>query len=368
MDQTLVLWIIVAGFLAVLGLAAWYLARRLALHLGIRRRKMHGVVGFLTVYGFGAEVLFINSQHPLASVAYALAGLSLGFVLYLGMLMILVHLLSLLLPLPRRLPGIAALVLAVGISAFATWNAFQVRTVDLTIEVEGLTREHRILQWSDVHLGHYRGRVFLEKLVEEANREHADLLLITGDLFDGTIRLNEASLEPLGHLNLPVYYVEGNHDVYSGRESARSLVEKQGVRVLSNQVVHEGELQLIGLDYMLGDEAAFDIHPAIAKATLKSVLPTLRVDASRPVLLMHHAPYGIPYAHEAGVDLYLAGHTHGGQLFPMTLVNELLFRYNRGLHDYRGMKIFVSEGIGTAAIPMRLGTRSSITRLRLLPG
>ncbi|MFI3317379.1 MAG: hypothetical protein SNF93_07440, partial [Rikenellaceae bacterium] len=83
-------------------------------------------------------------------------------------------------------------------------------------------------------------------------------------------------------------------------------------------------------------------------------------------ILLHHNPVGATYAAENGINLYLAGHTHAGQLFPATLVAGLMFEYNKGLYEYdENMQIYVSQGTGTFGPPMRLGTHSELTIINL---
>lgn len=83
--------------------------------------------------------------------------------------------------------------------------------------------------------------------------------------------------------------------------------------------------------------------------------------------MLHHSPDGVRYAHKKGVDLYLAGHTHAGQLFPITLIAGMIYKFNKGLYNYNGTKVFVSQGAGTFGPPMRTGTHSEITVVRLIP-
>lgn len=79
-------------------------------------------------------------------------------------------------------------------------------------------------------------------------------------------------------------------------------------------------------------------------------------------------PNGVQYAQKEGVDLYLAGHTHAGQIFPFSIIASWIFNYNRGLHEYKDTKIFVSEGVGTFGPPFRIGTKSEIIEIQLMPG
>ena len=101
--------------------------------------------------------------------------------------------------------------------------------------------------------------------------------------------------------------------------------------------------------------------------TIKNVLSTLNIFKEKPTVLLHHSPDGIKYANQHGVDLYLAGHTHAGQLFPIKYIANLLFAYNKGLHNFKGTQIFVSQGAGTFGPPMRVGTKSEIALLKLKP-
>jgi predicted MPP superfamily phosphohydrolase len=233
--------------------------------------------------------------------------------------------------------------------------------------MDELSREYRVMHWTDIHLGHFRGRGFLDKLVEMTNAAGVEAVLITGDLFDGKIRFGDHSLDALKHLDAPAYFVAGNHDGYSGVEAVKAGLRNAGVHVLSNQVAELGEIQLIGLNHMPGRAQSGDIRTVDGLTLFRSVLDSLAVDPDTPSLLLHHSPDGVELASKHGVDLYLSGHTHGGQLFPITWIGELIYRYNKGLYDFNGTRVFVGEGAGTFGPPMRLGTHSSITRILLKP-
>jgi predicted MPP superfamily phosphohydrolase len=285
--------------------------------------------------------------------------------LYLLFSVLLVDLLRLVFKTSSQIYGLAALLLALLVSVYGITNAFMVRTQQLELSMPGLGKEIRLMHWTDVHLGHFRGPSFLEKLVNNTNAEEVDMVLITGDLFDGKIRFGDASLEVLKHLEAPVYFVAGNHDGYSGVEDVKNGLREVGIHVLSNQVTREGEIQLIGLNHMLADINRTDIHAMDGHGTIRSVLDSLQVDPDMPSILLHHSPDGVQYAQRKGINLYLSGHTHAGQLFPVTLIGELIYDYNKGLHELGATRIFVGEGAGTFGPPMRVGTRSTITCITL---
>jgi predicted MPP superfamily phosphohydrolase len=93
----------------------------------------------------------------------------------------------------------------------------------------------------------------------------------------------------------------------------------------------------------------------------------MNINENQPTVLLHHGPDGIKYANKAGVDLYLAGHTHAGQLWPATHVAKMIFEYNKGLRTFEDTQVYVSQGTGTFGPPMRVGTQSELTILNIKP-
>jgi predicted MPP superfamily phosphohydrolase len=193
------------------------------------------------------------------------------------------------------------------------------------------------------------------------------VVFFTGDLLDGKIGLVEESMQPLKDLNAPIYFVEGNHDKYTGVNAIKKYLTDIGVNVLTNEVADWNGLQIIGLNHMIADSTAYDMHAEQGRLSVRTALETLEFDESKPVILLHHGPAGIKHATNAGVDLYLAGHTHGGQIFPATLVARAIFEYNKGLHRYQDTYVYVCQGTGTFGPPMRVGTKSEMTILTLKP-
>ena len=119
---------------------------------------------------------------------------------------------------------------------------------------------------------------------------------------------------------------------------------------------------------MMADSNTYNMHAAGNSSTIKGTLERLQVNKNKPAILLHHSPDGIKYASQYGIDLYLAGHTHAGQLFPIKYIAGLIFEYNKGLHEFNGTKLFVSQGAGTFGPPMRVGTISEMTVIDLVPG
>ena len=147
----------------------------------------------------------------------------------------------------------------------------------------------------------------------------------------------------------------------------RKVLQNVGIEVLENRVVQWNDIQIVGLNHMIPDENFAKTLGIKNIYTIKSILSKLTIINHKPSILLHHSPDGIKYANQSGVDLYLSGHTHAGQLFPIKYIAKMMFSYNQGLHQYKDTKLIVSQGVGTFGPPMRIGTQSEIIVLNLTP-
>lgn len=147
---------------------------------------------------------------------------------------------------------------------------------------------------------------------------------------------------------------------------ATALIATLRVRVLHNEQVQTHGLNLLGLDYMKADEETFDMHPSTKTETIRSTLDGMHLPRAIPTVVMHHSPVGVQYVEKVGAALMLAGHTHGGQMFPGTAFASLTFPYNKGLYRYRSTQVFVTVGAGTFLQKSRIGTGNEIDLITLL--
>lgn len=355
--------------LALLAASIWYVAGRLRTLFGLERRwpLRLGVAAAVV----GAAVAMLGTArlaHPLAGVVNLLGGYAFLFFLFLLLALLGLHAIQLRWTRPPAWSGVAAVSLAVAATGAGALRAGSFTVAETVIRLPRLAREVTVMQISDVHLGHHRGRAYLARIVDETNRRAPDLVLVTGDLVDSSAALEPGVLEPLAGLTAPAYFVGGNHEKYVDPERVFALVARNGVRVLHNEAVETHGLRLVGLDYMNADEDTFDMHPSDDARTIRSVLPGLASRNGPPSVLMHHSPVGASYAAEQGIDLMVSGHTHAGQVFPFTLLSGLAFPFNRGLHYEGATAVFVSQGAGTFMSRARLGTSNEINLLRLVPG
>ncbi len=221
-----------------------------------------------------------------------------------------------------------------------------------------------IAQISDLHIGATLGRDFAEDIVERVNAIEPDVIVITGDLVDGSVHVLRDHVAPLANLRAPhgVYFVTGNHEYYSGAGSWCKEVERLGIRVLRNERVEIGD-----------DEASFDLAGVddygaarIKKGHGQDVQKALAGrDESREVVLLAHQPRTVFEAKKFGVGLQLSGHTHGGQMWPWNFLVRLQQPVVSGLARFGDTLVYVSNGTGFWGPPMRLGAPAEITKVVL---
>ena len=166
-------------------------------------------------------------------------------------------------------------------------------------------------------------------------------------------------MKPLEGLQAPAFFVTGNHEIYEGVDITTALVAKAGVRVLRNETAECCGLQLLGVDSPRGNSKS---NPALLELAAKPDR-----DREKPSVLLYHIPLGTADAQSAGIDLQLSGHTHNGQIFPFSLFMPLVYRFYSGYGRDGDFQIYVSHGVGNWGPPLRIGSRSEIIKIDLVP-
>lgn len=255
----------------------------------------------------------------------------------------------------------AILGLALGLTLVGMLQARRPRVVHVTVPIRDLPGDlqgFRIAQLSDLHVGPTIRRRFVESVVRRTNRLAPDLVAVTGDVADGLVPELREHVEPLAGLVAPhgTFFVTGNHEYFWDVRGWTSELARLGVDVLQNEhrlVVHgNGRLLLAGVTDL---SAASDPVLALAGAPESDVR-----------VLLAHQPKSAYAARDAGFDLQLSGHTHGGQFFPFNLLVRLFQPFVAGLHRLERMWLYVSRGTGYWGPPLRLLAPSEITLIELV--
>ncbi len=269
----------------------------------------------------------------------------------------------------RLVAGVVGLAVT-GLSGVAVGRALgKVEIVCLEVLLSRLPRAldgFRIVQLTDLHLGLTLGREFAGKVVGMTRDLGADMVVITGDLVDGSTELLRDEVAPLAGLSAPhgVFFVTGNHEYYSGAEEWLPELTRLGMRVLRNERVRiergGGAFELAGIDDHNARGMAPGHGPDLGKALAGR-------DPEAEVVVLAHQPRAVVEASAMDVGLVLSGHTHGGQLWPWNHLVRLQQPYVEGLHRHGRTRtqVYVSQGTGFWGPPMRLGTRNEITEIIL---
>jgi len=265
----------------------------------------------------------------------------------------------------RAIPLVAAFVTVLGfVNARRTAAVVRVDVpvADLPPALDGF----RIVQISDIHVGPTIKRPYVEAIVAAVNRLDADLVAVTGDLVDGSVRDLAEHVAPLAELRSRdgTFFVTGNHEYYSGAAAWVSELRRLGITTLMNQhvVLRRGDAAIVVAGVTDFSAGHFDRDQASdpQRALAGSPPAALR-------LLLAHQPRSAEAAEAAGFDLQLSGHTHGGQFLPWNFLVRLQQPFTAGLKRWRRMWVYTSRGTGYWGPPKRFGAPSEITLLRLVP-
>lgn len=251
--------------------------------------------------------------------------------------------------------------LAILVAVWGVGNAAWLRTTHVTVKLPRVPEawvNRRIALVSDLHLGHIQGPLFLRRVISRLRRLKPDIVLVSGDMFDGTRHGLDRLVQPWGEFSVPlgIHFVTGNHDEFADREPYIAALARVGVRALNNERIVVDGLQIVGVhDGEANDPEAF-----------RALLRQMAIDRKAPSILLAHKPENLPLAEEAGISLQLSGHTHRGQLWPWTLVVRRIYGpFAYGLSQLGNLQVYTSSGAGTWGPPLRVGTGSEVVLLRL---
>ena len=292
---------------------------------------------------------------PAAIFCYEVANSSLIILLYLFILFLVLDLGRLVRLLPRTLLynnwataiGIVVLMTVVFTYGYFHYKHKYREDIQLTTEKQ-MAKPLKLVMMSDLHLGYHNRREELHRWVDMINEEHADAILIAGDIIDMSIRplKEERMFEEFQRLNAPVYACLGNHEYYSGEPDAQEFYEQAGIHLLQDRCATVGDLCIVGRDDRTNQH----------RKTLADIMK--QADRSKFTILLDHQPYHLEQAERQKIDFQFSGHTHHGQVWPISWVTESIYECAFGAHQRGDTQYYVSSGIGIWGGKFRIGTRS----------
>ena len=293
------------------------------------------------------------------------------------------------------------------IATYGVINAKYLRVIEQDIILNKLKPEYNgftIVQISDIHLGDIINEKFVQKVVNKVNSLDPDIVVITGDLIDdGGSDLKQ--LLPLVHIKskFGTYFVSGNHDNFfrirrgsippdapravasnnpdttdykvtvdttETRDSATvnlnnflstplaAHLKEMDIKILHNEyLVINSAFTLFGLDYRFGRRGNTDSGAIIKQLE--------GYDKELPLVMLKHVPNDLDNIADAGVDLILCGHTHHGQMFPLTLITDKVYEISNGYGKYKSLQVYVNCGTGFWGPPVKVGVPAEIRKIIL---
>lgn len=336
---------------------------------GRGRRVLAAIFGLLLISP-ALHALTGYQAGPTAAAAYL--WMALAFYLFWGCLLLIpIRLLA-----GRRVGRIAFflfLALSVGLTSHGFFEARWPRVKEISLATTKLPPKMnslRILLIGDLHLFSVEADSRLERILKVIEPMDFDLLVSVGDLID--VGLDRAEWRPLARKlarfkpRLGKYAVFGNHEYYSShyghQEFAGDFHREAGFVVLRQEAeVVQGVVQLVGLD---------DPHYGLKRNSARSLEFNLlkQMDRSKLTILLKHQPQ-VEQTSLGLFDLQLSGHTHGGQVWPFSLLVRLVYPRWRGLYKLEGGSLlYVTVGAGTWGPPVRVGAKPEVVLIRFQKG
>jgi len=262
-----------------------------------------------------------------------------------------------------NLPRAVIIVLLAIVPLLAVYNYYHAHKIiikEKILKLDDLESDLNIVHLSDVHYGSVYNKRTLTKLADKLKKldSTCDLVIIAGDLADGSSNINEDDFLPLKEVKMPIIFTPGNHDFYPGIENVYNACRKADIIVLDNEKMNFNGLNIFGFTYSFSE-----IPPVDSKVLYDTV------NAEGISLIIYHPPENWEEFSKFGFNIQLSGHSHGGQFYPIVFFADKLFKYNRGLFKRNiGDKtsyLHVTTGVGGMDYPMRWGTDSELVILKL---
>jgi predicted MPP superfamily phosphohydrolase len=250
--------------------------------------------------------------------------------------------------------------------AFGHINALFPRNHALEIDLKDKVtsrKELRITVVSDIHLGTIVSKNRIRRIVRQINETKPDLILLAGDIVDEDLApvIRENLGATLSQLQAPlgVYGITGNHEFIGGVEPAVKYLEDHGIRMLRDTMIELFDnVYVAGREDIQGNRFGGKI-----RKPLKEIIASKKEKST--VIMLDHQPAAINEAVNNKVDLMLSGHTHHGQMWPLSYITKAVYQLSWGHKQFDETHVYVSSGIGSWGPPVRIGNRPEVVTITL---
>ena len=297
----------------------------------------------------------VELPESLSQGLFSIGSVWLVFTLYMVLALLVTDIAKLFLPAFKPYGFITSLGFTVSLLVYGYFNYKHpdINRIDITLDKPLQGNPMKVVAFSDVHLGNGTRKPQLKKFVEMINAENPDLIIIGGDLIDNSLLplYQQKMEEELNQLKAPmgIYLAPGNHEYISGMEECERFLKNTPIRLLRDTIVTlPNGLQLIGRD-----DRSNRRRTPIADLMKKT-------DSTKPTLLIDHQPYEVAKKDSLGIDIQFSGHTHRGQVWPLSLLVDNMYEQSHGYRQWPHSHVYVSSGLSLWGPPFRIGTDSDM--------
>ncbi len=252
--------------------------------------------------------------------------------------------------------GSIALLLT-GLFVYGNINYRNKVRVPITLQSSKVTQPVKAIMMSDLHLGFHNRRAEFARWVDLINKEKPDIVLIAGDIIDFSAYplIKENVADEFKRIKAPIYACLGNHEYISGNEQALKFYADAGIHLLRDSAATVGDMCIVGRDDRMNRK----------RKPLASLLNG--VDKSKYLIVLDHQPYHLEEPTAEGVDFQLSGHTHHGQIWPISWITDAMYEVAFGPYKKGNTQFYVSSGIGIWGGKYRIGTQSEYIVANIQP-
>ena len=241
------------------------------------------------------------------------------------------------------------------------WRLAQnVVTENIEIYSSKIERDTRVVQISDIHFSRVIDERFAGKIVPMINALKPDLVLFTGDYMDKGIANPQKIAEIMNKIEAPMgkFAISGNHEFITGYFDCLDFIEKNGFEIMDGRVLEIGRNIVLG-GVMDRSAEQTNVYYHEDSKVLK------QFKSGKFNIYLKHRPE-LEEGDQTHFDLMLSGHTHGGQIFPFTILVKFTNKYLAGLYELGSdALLYVSRGTGSWGPPVRFGATPEITLIEL---
>ena len=297
----------------------------------------------------GLPFIFYFINEAIYCISYLIMTIYSGYFLYIFLISLLIRFIHIFMKFTPWF-GLLILFLIPGIiSIYGLINAYFIAKLEyVNLKYPYYNGKTQILLLSDIHLGAIYQKNTIKRIVEKIKELLPDIVVITGDLADGSLKVKSDWLSPFNQLTIPILYITGNHELMNGVPELLSCINTTNIKHIGGEQFEFRGINFIGIDF---------------EDNLKNNLENINNNEKGiPNIVICHVPLMTPNdLSKYNIFLFLCGHTHGGQLFPFNIFAYFMNKCFSGLYSNNSYRnhVYVSEGINTAFTPMRIGSNKT---------